>query len=205
MKDHKLMYGIYLRSGLLSSIGILIMLFMFVPYKEVKPYMLKHEMVTMVEAITAQIDRIDEPPPMERPRVAVEAQSEVAEDSVVETIATTDFMEDLIRTTPTGPDIEIVPYYKVTVKPQAIVQVKPRYPDIVRRAGIEGQVVVKALVDIDGSIIDVQILKSSGNQMLDEEAMAAARKWKFSPAKQRDRFVRVWVSIPVNFKLVDQG
>jgi protein TonB len=191
------MYGIYLRSGLLSSLGILTLLFMFVPYNEPEPYDLKHDIVTMVEAITAQIDRIDEPPIMERPRVAVEAPSEVAADSVALTIATTEFREDLIRTTPTGPDIEIVPYYKITVK--------PRYPDIVRRAGIEGQVVVKALVDIDGSIIDVQILSSSGNQMLDEEAMAAARKWKFSPAKQRDKFVRVYVSIPVNFKLVDAG
>jgi protein TonB len=65
--------------------------------------------------------------------------------------------------------------------------------------------VVKALVDIDGSIMDVQILKSSGNQMLDEAALAAARKWKFTPAKQRDKFVRVYVSIPVNFRLVEGG
>ena len=205
MKDHKLMYGIYLRVGLLSSVMVFILAFIFVPYADPEPYELKREVITMVEEISAQMDKFEEPPPLERPKVAVEAESEVAEDDVVETIATTEFQEDLIRTIPTGPDIEIVPYYKVEVKPQPIVQAKPRYPDLARRAGIEGQTVVKALVDIDGSIIDVQILKSSGNQMLDEAALAAARNWKFSPAKQRDKFVRVYVSIPIKFTLIDSG
>lgn len=203
MKDHKLMYGIYLRVGLFSSVLVFILAFIFVPYAEPEPYELKREVITMVEEISAQMEKFEEPPPLERPKVAVEAESEVAEDDVVETIATTEFQEDLLRTIPTGPDIEIVPYYKVEVKPQPIVQAKPRYPDLPRRAGIEGQTVVKALVDIDGSIISVQVLKSSGNQMLDEAALAAALNWKFSPAKQRDKFVRVYVSIPINFRLVD--
>jgi protein TonB len=205
MKDHKLMYGINLRAALLSSVLIFILGFLFVPYAEPKPYELRREIVTMVEEISAQMEKFEEPPPQERPKVAVEAESEIAEDEVVETIATTEFQEDLIRTMPTGPEIEIVPYYKVEVKPKPIVQVKPGYPDLARRAGIEGQTVVKALVDVDGSIMNVQILKSSGNQMLDEAALAAARKWKFSPAKQRDKFVRVYVSIPINFRLVDSG
>ena len=204
MKGHKLMYGIYLRAGLLSSILIFILGFLLVPYAEPKPYELKRDIVMMVEEITAQMEKFEEPPPLERPKVAVEAESEIAED-IVETIASTEFQEDLIRTIPTGPEIEIVPYYKVEVKPKPVVQAKPRYPDLARRAGIEGQTVVKALVDIDGSIMEVQVLKSSGNQMLDQAALTAARKWKFSPAKQRDKFVRVYVSIPINFRLVDQG
>lgn len=204
MRDHKAMYGVYLRAGLLSSLILFILGFLFVPYAEPEAYKLKREIVTMVEEISAQMEKFEEPPPMERPKVAVEAESEVAEEAV-ETIADTEFEEDLIRTMPTGPDIEIVPYYKVEVKPQPIFQQKPRYPDLARRAGIEGQAVIKALVDIDGSVMEVQILKSSGNQMLDEAALAAARQWKFSPAKQRDKFVRVYVSIPVNFRLVDGG
>lgn len=204
MRDHKAMYGVYLRAGLLSSLILFILGFLFVPYAEPEAYKLKREIVTMVEEISAQMEKFEEPPPMERPKVAVEAESEVAEEAV-ETIADTEFEEDLIRTVPTGPEIEIVPYYKVEVKPQPVFQQKPRYPDLARRAGIEGQAVVKALVDIDGSVMEVQILKSSGNQMLDEAALAAARQWKFSPAKQRDKFVRVYVSIPVNFRLVDGG
>jgi protein TonB len=205
MRDHKMMYGVYLRAGLLSSLILFILAFLFVPYAEPEAYKLKREIITMVEEISAQMEKFEEPPPLERPKVAVEAESEVAEEEVVETIAATEFQEDLIRTIPTGPDIEIVPYYKVEVKPKPIYQQKPRYPDLARRAGIEGQAVVKALVDIDGSVMDAQILKSSGNQMLDESAVAAARQWRFSPAKQRDKFVRVYVSIPINFRLVEGG
>ncbi|MGB7055732.1 MAG: energy transducer TonB [bacterium] len=205
MKDQKLMYGINLRAAILSSVLIFILGFLFVPYAEPKPYELRREIVTMVEEISAQMEKFEEPPPLERPKVAVEAESDIAEEDVVETIADAVWKDDLIRTIPRGPEIEIVPYYKVEVKPQPLVQVKPKYPSILVKAGIEGQTVVKALVDIDGSIMDVQILKSSGNQMLDEEALRAARKWKFSPAKQRDKFVRVYVSIPINFRLVDSG
>lgn len=205
MRDHKLMYGVYLRAGLLSSLVLFIMAFLFVPYAEPAPYELKREVITMVEEISAQMEKFEEPPPQERPKVAVEAESEVAEEDLVETIAATEFQEDLLRTMPTGPDIEIVPYYKVEVKPKPVHSPAPRYPDLARRAGIEGQTVVKALVDIDGTIMDVQILKSSGNQMLDEAALATARQWRFTPAKQRDKFVRVWVSIPVNFRLVNGG
>jgi len=205
MKDHKMMYGIYLRAGILSSLVTFIVLFLFVPYSQPVPYELKHDIVTMVEEMSAIIDRFEEPPPMERPRVAVAADNEISEENVVETIAPNEFRENIIGTKPTGPEIEIVEYFKVEVKPQPLVAVKPRYPPILVKAGIEGRSVVKALVDVDGSIMDVQILKPSGNQMLDEEALIAARKWKFSPAKQRDKYVRVYVSIPFDFMLVEGG
>jgi len=193
------MYGVYIRAGMFSSIIIVILLFLFVPYAEPEPFKLKKDIVTMVEEISAMMEKFEEPPPEERPKVAVEAESEVEE--AVETIAATEFEEDLIRTMPTGPEIEIVPYYKVEVKPKPIFIPRPQYPDLARQAGIEGKTVVKALVDIDGSIIAAKILKSSGNQMLDQAALAAARKSKFTPAKQRDKFVRVWVAIPVTFIL----
>lgn len=200
MKDHKLMYGVYLRVGMFSSLVIFVMLFLFVPYAEPRPFELKKEIITMVEEISAMMEKFEEPPPVERPKVAIEAEKEVIEEAV-ETIAITEFQEDIIRTMPTGPEIEIVPYYKVEVKPKPINIPKPRYPELARKAGIEGNTVIKALVDIDGSIIDAQVLKSSGNQMLDQAALAAARKAKFTPAKQRDKYVRVWVSIPINFRL----
>jgi protein TonB len=201
MRDHKLSYGVYLRAGMISSLVIFILLFLFVPYAEPEPFKLKKEIVTMVEEISAQMEKYEEPPPLERPKVAVEAESEIAEEEAVETIAATEFQEDIIRTMPTGPEIEIVPYYKVEVKPQPINIPKPSYPELARKAGIEGTTVVKALVDIDGSIVDVKVLKSSGNQMLDQAALVTARNAKFTPAKQRDKFVRVWVSIPIRFQL----
>jgi protein TonB len=71
----------------------------------------------------------------------------------------------------------------------------------VRDAGIEGTAVVEALLDLDGSVMDARVLKSSGNQSLDASAIEAALKAKFTPAKQRDKAVRVWISIPYRFTL----
>jgi protein TonB len=205
MNDHKKQYGIAIRLAALASTIITIMLFICVPYAEPEPYKLKKEIVTMVEEITAEMNKYKaEPPPAERPKVAVVVAPGEAADKKAETIASTEFSEDLIRTTPSGPDIEVVSYYKVEVKPQPVYAPTPDYPDLARKAGIEGKAVVKMLIDIDGSVIDVQILKSSGNQMLDEAALAAARKSRFTPAKQRDKLVRVWVSRPFDFKLETQ-
>jgi protein TonB len=200
MKDHKIMYGVYLRAGLLSSVIIFIMLFSFIPYRAPRPYELKKEIVTMVEEISAQMEKYEEPLPVERPKVALEAESEVAEEAI-ETIAEAVFKEELIRAIPIGPKIEIVPYYKVEIKPKPVYSAVPAYPELAKQAGIEGTTVVKMLIDIDGSVIDVKILKSSGNQMLDQAAIAAARKSKFTPARQRDKFVRVWVARPMQFRL----
>ncbi len=200
MKDHKKSYGVYLRTGFVVSLVAFSLGFILIPYQEPEPFKLKQEIVTMIEHISAEIEKYEEPPPMERPRVAIEAADDITEQTV-ETIAETDFHEPIIKTVPTGPEIEIVPYYKVEVKPTPVSMPQPVYPSIPRQAGIEGTTVVKMLVDIDGKVIDVVILKSSGNQMLDQEAVKAAGQSTFTPAKQRDKFVRVWVARPVIFKL----
>jgi TonB family protein len=50
-------------------------------------------------------------------------------------------------------------------------------------------------------VAEAQILKSSGNDALDEAALTAARQARFTPARQKDMPVKVWVSIPFNFYL----
>jgi TonB family protein len=94
-----------------------------------------------------------------------------------------------------------VPFFKVEVKPKPINTPMPVYPEMVRSAGIEGTAVVEALLDLDGSVMDARILKSSTNQMLDAAAIEASLRAKFTPAKQRDKPVRVWISIPYRFTL----
>ena len=94
-----------------------------------------------------------------------------------------------------------VPFFKVEVKPTPKSVPVPDYPAVVRDAGIEGTTVVEALLDLDGSVMDARVLKSSGNQSLDASAIEAALKAKFTPAMQRDKPVRVWISIPYRFTL----
>lgn len=186
---------------MLLGIIILILLFLFVPYAEVEPYKLKKEIITMVEQISAEIEKYEEPPPVERPKVAVAAAATEVTEEAVETITSTEFHEDIIRTQPTGPEIEIIPYARVEIKPKPLVIPKPDYPELARRAGMEGKVIVEAIVDVDGSVIDAKIFKSSGIPILDEAAIVAARRSKFTPAKQRDKFVRVRVNMPFDFRL----
>lgn len=77
---------------------------------------------------------------------------------------------------------------------------KPEYPETARNAGIEGMVVLKILVGTDGSVLDVQVLKSA-HPALDQAASDAAKQWTFSPAKLVDEPVKTWVSFPVKFSL----
>ena len=75
------------------------------------------------------------------------------------------------------------------------------YPSQARRMGVEGRVFLQFVVEKDGSITDIKVLKGIGSGC-DEEAvkvLKSAPKWK--PGKQRGKAVRVRRSIPVFFKL----
>ncbi|MEO0138073.1 MAG: energy transducer TonB [candidate division WOR-3 bacterium] len=202
MRDHKKMYGIYLRTSFLIAIGILIVLFLALPYAEPEPYKRKQEMVGLINEITMVIDKevevIDNETRPQPPPVAIPA---VGNENGVTTITSSELVENFIPASPAGPEIEIMPYYKVEIKPQPLEMPAPIYPPLAIKAGIEGKTVVKMLVDIDGKVIEVVILKSSGNGMLDEAAVTAAKNSRFTPAKQRDRFVRVWVVRQYEFTL----
>ena len=60
---------------------------------------------------------------------------------------------------------------------------------------------IQAFIDRQGRVIETTIIKGIPNTGLDEAAIEAIRKTRFRPAKQRERAVGVWISIPVNFKL----
>ncbi len=75
------------------------------------------------------------------------------------------------------------------------------YPEMARRAGVEGKVVLRVLVDKNGNAKRV-IVESSDNKLLDKEAIEAIKKYgKFEPAIQNKQPVTCWVSIPIVFKL----
>ena len=76
------------------------------------------------------------------------------------------------------------------------------YPKIAVMSGIEGRVMLGVLVDTEGKSTKVQILKDSGTNVgFEEAAQKAVLKMKWIPAKQRDKPIKVWVSVPVYFKL----
>ena len=91
-------------------------------------------------------------------------------------------------------------FVAVEVQPQVINKVSPVYPELARRAGGEGKVLVDILVDKEGKVRDVKILKPSGaNVGFEEAALEAVKKWTFSPAIQNGKPVACWLTLPILF------
>ncbi len=100
------------------------------------------------------------------------------------------------------PDINaFVPH---EVEPKIVSQPPLIYPEFARVAEQEGWVYVKALVDLNGSIMRVVIVRSSGSAVLDSAAARWVYDWKMTPALQNQKPVRVWVAKKVEFRLSQQ-
>ena len=171
--------------------------------------------------ILIQLEQIPEtrqerrPPPPPRPVVPIATDDPDLPDDI--TIESTDLdlnLDDLLPPPPLEEieeeieleeeeEEEIVDIWKVEEEPRPIggieKQPRPKYPEIAQKAGIEGRVFVKVLVGKDGKV--EQAGGISGPEVFHEVARTAAMQWKFTPAIQNDKPVRVWVSLPFVFKL----
>lgn len=83
-------------------------------------------------------------------------------------------------------------------KPVPIHKVSPRYTEAARRAGIQGAVIVEAIIDEQGNVDNVRVLRSLPFG-LDREAVSAVQQWKFTPAMMANKPVKVYFMLTVNF------
>lgn len=88
-------------------------------------------------------------------------------------------------------------------EPVVVKRVRPEYPPLALRAELEGNVHVKVWVDKEGRVRRAVVLKSDG-EIFNEAALAAAGKWRFTPAIMNDAPIDVWVSIPFRFRLSER-
>jgi TonB family protein len=109
-----------------------------------------------------------------------------------------DDLKDPPPPSPSGPQVKFIPYDDA---PVPITPIRPVYPDLAQEAGVEGQVIVQCFIDDKGRVKETIILKGIPNTGLNESAVEALRKTRFRPAKQRNRAVGVWITIPINFTL----
>lgn len=140
------------------------------------------------------------PPPAKIAKPAVPVEAAVEEDVSEEiTIAETTPEVDI----PVAPPIEEQPVFTPYEVAPVLIKgtVKLVYPELLKKANIEGTVLLWLLIDEQGNVQKVQVYQSSGNTALDDAAVRAYQKARFTPAYSRDIPVKVWVQWPVKFTL----
>jgi periplasmic protein TonB len=207
--DLRRMYRRVFEISLIIALLIMIVAFKFFPDLERGEAVLEGPQELFTVEDIQQTKQENRPPPPPKPPIPIEAPSEdVLED--IE-IASTELDVGATVEAPPPPKeekkVEEEPQYFVAVEemPEPIgglqaIQSKIKYPEIAKRAGVEGRVYVLAFVDENGDVTKAEIIKGLGAG-LDEEALKAVRQTKFKPGKQRGKPVRVQVSIPILFKL----
>jgi protein TonB len=143
--------------------------------------------------------RPPKPPRPPKPNVFVQDNDaeELAEDEIIE-LSKWDPSAEMGP--PPQEQIEHVFHtWELSKLPEIKFQALPHYPEIARKAGIEGRVTVEVVISKKGDVISATILK--GIPMLNDAALEAAKKCTFSPAMQRDKYVRVRMYIPFDFRL----
>ena len=208
--DLKLKYKRVFEVSLIISLSILIAAFKFFPKFEQEVVALEgpQELVQVEEVEHTKQENLPPPPP--KPPVPIEAPSEDVLDDIE--IEETEIDLEAEIEAPPPPmeeekEEEAEPVFFVAVENQpepiggiAGIQSRIVYPEIAKRAGVQGRVFIKAFVDEKGNVVKAEVLKGIGAGC-DEAAVDAVLKTKFKPGRQRGKAVKVQVSIPVVFRL----
>jgi protein TonB len=74
------------------------------------------------------------------------------------------------------------------------------YPEIPRKAGVEGTVMVRALISKSGKVLKT-IVANSDSKLFNKSAQKAVKKAKFTPATNNGVPVCCWITLPIKYKL----
>jgi protein TonB len=85
------------------------------------------------------------------------------------------------------------------VPPAILKVVKPLYPPVALQARVGGLVILRVLVSETGQPLDIEVVRA-GKAGLTEAAIAAVKKWTFTPARKGDTPVRAWTTVPIPFQ-----
>ncbi len=108
--------------------------------------------------------------------------------------------QDLKVTAPQNDIPNINAFIPVEKEPQVVKSVQPVYPELAKRAGVEGSVFVKILVSKQGKPLKAVVVKTD-SQIFNKPAIDAAMQFIFTPAIQHKEPVMVWVVVPFRFRL----
>ena len=208
----------FMQIGMIISLLIAWLAFEHKSYdkREIDPSLLNREVVIDEEMVEITKQDEQKPQPVEVPKQTTQLEivqddvetedlninAEVEQNEVIEEYVAPEVIEEevveqeifqIVEEMPAVPGGEkaLLEYVAKNIK----------YPQIARETGIQGRVFVGFVVEPDGSVSNVKILRGIGGGC-DEEAMRVIKslpKWK--PGKQRGKAVRVSYQIPVVFKL----
>ena len=197
----KKQYPKLLRWALLGSFVIMVNTFLFTPVYNPTPYKLKEEVFEVVE-IPEDIEIPPPPQEVEMPKVPVniEVSDDASDDDTIDDTSF-DNLADMPPPVTSGAGSGPKVFYAFDEPPEPIYQSPVHYPPLAREAEMEGTVVVLIFVDERGNVFNAQILQSSAPKLLEDEALKAARKWRFKPGKQRNVPVKTTISVPIQFKI----
>jgi periplasmic protein TonB len=83
--------------------------------------------------------------------------------------------------------------------PTKVRDVAPVYPAIAKAAGVEGMVIIEAVIAVDGTVRDARVLRSV--TLLDHAALDAVKQWRYAPTRLNGVAVPVIVTVTVHFRL----
>ncbi len=210
--DLRRKYKRFFEIGIVISLAFTIVAFKFFPKFE-KEEIKKEASQELVKVEDVEHTKQENtPPPPPKPLIPIEAPSDMnLEDIEIEENILD--VNEVVSAPPPPPveekkqQVEEEPEFFIAVEeqPEPIggiggIQSRIVYPEIAKRAGVQGRVYVQAFVNENGDVAKVQLIKGIGAGC-DEAAMDAVRQTKFKPGKQRGKPVRVQVAIPIVFKL----
>jgi len=193
----------------LKSLGasFLFMLFTVLIYPEHIPtVVLNDPQIDVVQwAQIPETSQAKRPPPPPRPAVPIEVEGEeIPEDITIETteLDLDSLPLDLRLRGPiaAGPPSDApMDEFDIEYKPHPIRIVAPEYPRQAHKQKLEGTVKVRVLVDKRGRVEKVEVV--SGPEIFRNNAMAAARQFRFRPGKHEGQKRKVWMVMPIGFSL----
>ena len=219
--DLRRTYPLFVEIGMVLSLAILIIAFRLdMRVDDDFNILLQEQEIVQMEDIQ-QTQQIEKPPPPPRPPVPVEVPNdEILEDDEIDFDAFLDIDEIINLPPPPPPAVveELEPEIFVIVEQMPCLldnkgwcdpsnmaglidlQKRIRYPEIAKKAGVEGRVFLQFVVNENGDVVDPVVTRGIGAGC-DEEAVRGILTAKFTPGKQRGKTVKVKMSLPITFKL----
>ena len=157
--------------------------------------------ITMIETSAGQPETVQEPVLATPLPTSDTADTAPTPYSLAPTLPTPDPSPRLLPTPSTSQLPPAPASSTVLARPNPSKNSAPIYPDVARKKGWEGSVLLRAQISAQGTVERITLLQSSGCEILDQSATTAVRKWHFHPQTIQGQPTPSTVEIPVKFTL----